>query len=459
MVFMADITKLAAEILEMVGGAENITFVAHCMTRLRFNLKDESIVDDAKVKAIDGVIDIRHSAGQYQVIVGPKVDKVYEIVAKETGIDTGKSAADEGETKGFLGKLMKLISGIMMPVLPALIACGMINAVLSILTTAGVVSAESGIYTMLYGMGNASMYFLPVLVGSSAAKFFGIDQYIGAVLGAILLYPTFVAAAGAGDALDLFGMKFTMVSYASTVFPAIVAAWFASVLYKWLRAVLPDALAFALVPFLTVAIAAPISLLVVGPVIQQASSLLATAVLAVYQLSPVLCGVILGPIFGLVMIPLGLHWALIVISINNIMTVGSDPILGLLCGSMGVVGACLAFALRSKDPGEKSLGFSCAITSLCGITEPALYGIVLEHKKIIIASMISGAISAVIPAIFNTRTFVMTSSGIFSFPGYMNPSGDMSSLIGAILCNAVGFILTFVLVYIMYRPDADVSAE
>lgn len=456
---MADITKLAAEILEMVGGAENITFVAHCMTRLRFNLKDESIVDDAKVKAIDGVIDIRHSAGQYQVIVGPKVDKVYEIVAKETGIDTGKSAADEGETKGFLGKLMKLISGIMMPVLPALIACGMINAVLSILTTAGVVSAESGIYTMLYGMGNACMYFLPVLVGSSAAKFFGIDQYIGAVLGAILIYPTFVAAAGAGDALDLFGVKFTMVSYASTVFPAIVAAWFASVLYKWLRAVLPDALAFALVPFLTVAIAAPISLLVVGPVIQQASSLLATAVLAVYQLSPVLCGVILGPIFGLVMIPLGLHWALIVISINNIMTVGSDPILGLLCGSMGVVGACLAFALRSKDPGEKSLGFSCAITSLCGITEPALYGIVLEHKKIIIASMISGAISAVISAIFNTRTFVMTSSGIFSFPGYMNPSGDMSSLIGAILCNVVGFILTFVLVYIMYRPDADVSAE
>ena len=199
MVFMADTTKLAAEILEMVGGAENVTFVAHCMTRLRFNLKDESIVDDAKVKAIDGVIDIRHSAGQYQVIVGPKVDKVYEIVAKETGVDTGKSAADEGETKGFLGKLMKLISGIMMPVLPALIACGMINAVLSILTTAGVVSAESGIYTLLYGMGNASMYFLPVLVGSSAAKFFGIDQYIGAVLGAILLYPTFVAAAGAGD--------------------------------------------------------------------------------------------------------------------------------------------------------------------------------------------------------------------------------------------------------------------
>ena len=203
---MADITKLAAEILEMVGGAENITFVAHCMTRLRFNLKDESIVDDAKVKAIDGVIDIRHSAGQYQVIVGPKVDKVYEIVAKETGIDTGKSAADEGETKGFLGKLMKLISGIMMPVLPALIACGMINAVFSILTTAGVVSAESGIYTMLYGMGNACMYFLPVLVGSSAAKFFGIDQYIGAVLGAILIYPTFVAASAAGGALDLFGV-------------------------------------------------------------------------------------------------------------------------------------------------------------------------------------------------------------------------------------------------------------
>ena len=127
----------------------------------------------------------------------------------------------------------------MMPVLPALIACGMINAVLSILTTVGVVSAESGIYTLLYGMGNACMYFLPVLVGSSAAQFFGTDRYIGAVLGAILIYPTFVAAAGAGDALDLLGIKFTMVNYSSTVFPAIVAAWFASVLNKGLRAV-PD---------------------------------------------------------------------------------------------------------------------------------------------------------------------------------------------------------------------------
>lgn len=218
-------------------------------------------------------------------------------------------------------------------------------------------------------------------------------------------------------------------------------------------------MAFALVPFLTVAVAAPVSLLVIGPVIQQASSLLATAVLAVYQFSPVLCGVILGPIFGLVMIPLGLHWALIVLSINNIMTVGSDPILGLLCCSMGVVGACLAFALRSKDPSEKSLGFSCAITGFFGITEPALYGIILEHKKIIIASMVAGAISAVIPAIFNTCTFVMTSSGIFSFPGYMDPSGDMSSLIGAILCNVVGLILNFVLVYILYRPDEEAVVE
>lgn len=147
------------------------------------------------------------------------------------------------------------------------------------------------------------MYFLPVLVGSSAAQFFGTDRYIGAVLGAILIYPTFVAAAGAGDALDLLGMKFTMVSYSSTVFPAIVAAWFASVLNKWLRAVLPDVVAFALVRS-DGCCCRPVSLLVIGPVIQQASSLLATAVLAVYQFSPVLCGVILGPIFGLVMIPL-----------------------------------------------------------------------------------------------------------------------------------------------------------
>ena len=227
--------------------------------------------------------------------MGPKVDKVYEVVAKETGIDAGDSEASEGETKGFLGKLMKLISGIMMPVLPAFIACGMINAVLSILTTAGACSRRERNIHSAVRHGKCLHVFSARLSGLSAAQFFGTDRYIGAVLGAILIYPTFVAAAGAGDALDLLGMKFTMVSYSSTVFPGvIVAAWFASVLNKWLRAVLPDVVAFALVPFLTVAVAAPVSLLVIGPVIQQASSLLATAVLAVYQFSPVLCGVILG---------------------------------------------------------------------------------------------------------------------------------------------------------------------
>ena len=380
---MADINRLADDIVQAIGGKENITFVTHCITRLRFNLKDESIVDDGAVKKIDGVIDVRHSAGQYQVIVGPKVDRVYERVLKVTGLEESKTGQEgKEEKKGIAARLMKLISGIMMPVLPALIACGMINALLSILTTSGAISSDSGVHILLYGMGNACMYFLPILVGSSAAKFFGIDQYIGAIIGAILIYPTFTAAATSGTPLDLFGTQFTIASYTSTVFPAIFASWLASVVYKFLRRILPDTVAFAIVPFATVLVCAPISLLAIGPVINQASAWLASAVLGIYSFSPVVCAVILGPIFGLIMIPLGLHWVLVVISINNIATVGSDPILGLLCCSMSVVGACLAFAVRSKDSSQKSLGYSCAITGFCGISEPALYGIILEHKEI-----------------------------------------------------------------------------
>lgn len=455
---MADTKKLASSILEAVGGKDNITFITHCMTRLRLNLKDESIVDDEEVRKIKGVVGVRRVAGQYQIIIGTSVDEVCTELITLAGL-----SQEEGTTenkKGFFAKLMKLISGIMMPVLPALIACGIVNALVPILSSAGALAPEDGMYVLLHAIGNSCMYFFPVIIGGSAARFFGMDAYIGAVVGASLIHPSLAALSTSGGSIDIAGLSIPAASYASTVFPAIVAAWFASVIYKGFKKILPEVVGYAIVPALTVLICAPISYLVIGPVVNAASDLLAQGILAIYAPNPVVCSLILNPIFGLVLIPLGLHWALVVVCINNLVTLGSDPILGLVCNGMGVVGMVLAYAYKESDPDKRSLGLSTALTAFCGITEPALYGVILPNKRMMLASVLSGTIPSIIPALFGTRAFTMAGSGIFSFPSYMNPTGDMNSLIGAVLTNAIGFVCGFIVTVALHKfmPDKGSNA-
>lgn len=449
---MADYKRLAEQILEAVGGKGNVTFVAHCITRLRFNLKDESKADDAVVEAIDGVVGVQHAAGQYQVIIGPGVDQAYDEVLALTGQAESVTVDAEAEDKPHgLAAVMKVISGVMMPVLPALTACGIVSALAVVLKTTEVLSPEDGLYTLINTIGNACLYFFPVIVAGSAAKFFGMDTWLGCVLGAVMIHPNFTAIAAAGGTIDIFGMPLSIIDYTSSVFPAIVAAAFASVLYKFFRKHLPKVVTFVLTPTLTLIIAAPLSLFIIGPIVHLLSQLLADASLAIYNLSPILCGVIFGPIFALVFIPLGLHWAFIVLSINNISTLGADPILGLMSGSMTFVGVLLAYALRCTDSNERSMALGTTFTAFFGISEPGLYGVVLQHRETIIAAAVAGAIGAIFPAVFGTCQFTMGSSGIFSFPCYVDPSGDPNSLIGAILGNVVGMVLAFIIGWILCK--------
>lgn len=454
---MAKYAELAKAVLDAVGGEENITFATHCVTRLRFNLKDESLADDEAVEKIKGVVGVKHAAGQYQVIVGTMVPDVYKELMKLIGDDKGEAGEPE-EKKTPLSMLMKLISGIMMPVLPPLIACGFVSAINTTLTYLGVISVDSSIYTLLYGIGQTCLYFFPVLIGASAAKFFGIDLFVGAVIGASMIYPTFVEAASTGQVFDIFGLHLTMGSYASTVFPAILAVAFASVIYKFVKNHLPEAISYALTPAITVLVTTPLAVFLIGPAANAVSAVLTQGILAIYNFSPILCGVVLTPLCGLVMIPFGIHWALIACAINNVATLGSDPLLGLACTSMSFVGICLGYALRSKDPDRKSLGFSAALTAIFGISEPSLYGVILPNKKVIIATIVSGFIPSIIPAVFGTHVYSMAASGIFMFPCYIGPDGDLTGFIGAVIANVLGFLLGLIATYVLYR-DPDDEAE
>lgn len=452
----------ARKIVELVGGRENVDNLVHCITRLRFSLSDRKIAEKnmEEIKKIPGVISVVNTEAQFQVVIGSTVEKMYDAVVEIMG-DNSKVAVKKTENKseeksGIMNKIMKLISGIMLPVIPAMVACGTVAALFNVLIITKSITQTEGIGMVLYGIGQTCFYFFPVLIGGSAAKYFHMDRYLGSVIGAAMIYPTFITAAGEGTSTKLFGViSLEFQNYSSTIFPTIAAVWLASVLYKSFKKIIPDMVNFVLVPTFTILISVPVSMVVIGPVINTISGLLATAILTVYNFSSVLCGIILGATWILFIVPLGLHWAFMAIFLNNIVTIGYEPIMGLLSGIMGLSGILCAVALKSKNPETRSTAIGMAVSNMFGISEPGLYGIILQHRETMLAGIIGGGISGIIPAVFHTYVFTMTgTAGIFAIPGSINPDGSMGSLIGAVLCNVVGFILCFAITYFQkFDPD------
>lgn len=362
---------------------------------------------------------------------------------------------------GISQKVMELVSGIMLPTMGALVGCGLVSALCTILTMTGLVAQDSGTYLLLHGMGQTCLYFFPILVGGSAAKYFGIDGFVGNVIGAALIYPDFVAAAQAGETTTLFGLvPLTWTNYSSTVLPAIVAVWFASVVYKALEKVVPEVARLAVVSFVTVLVTVPVSLLVIGPVMNAIGLGLSQLTLAVYNLSPLVCSVALCSVWQMFIIPLGLHWGFVAVVMNNLVTLGSDPIMGMVAAGLTLCGTLLAVGVKAKRPQTRSLAFSTALTNFFGISEPGLFGIALIHKQTIIATCVGYAASGVVTGLFGTRIYLMAGSGIFALPGYLNPSGDLSSFIGAVLANVVGLVVSFLLTMALsFDPDEGVEEK
>lgn len=468
---MADFNfkESAEEIVRLVGGKENVNGVTHCVTRVRFRLEDQSIASQNKeeVKNVPGVIQVVEAGGQFQVVIGPKVTKVYDEVVAITGhgeaaddassVKPDESSEKKEEKKG--NPVMRLASGIILPCMPALVGCGLVSALFTILQVAGLVTNDEGIGMILYGVGQTCMYFMPIIIGGSAAQFFGVSPYLGNAVGGALMYSSFIEAAAAETTTKLFGLiPVTFSNYSGTLLPAIVSVWVASVLYKFFKKVIPDIVSYAFAPLCTLAIALPLAFAVVGPVMTIVSNLLSTAVLGIYNLSPIVCGVILGGSWLLFIVPLGLHMAFITVFINNLFTIGYEPVMGLLAGIMTLSGALFAVGIRSKSPNTKQVAFSTGVTNILGVSEPGLYGIILQHKATMITCFIGGAASGVVAALCHTYVFTINGvGGIFALPQYVDPSGSMMSVIGYVISNAVGFIISFLLTMI-WKFDPDESA-
>lgn len=473
---MGKYRELAEKIVENVGGKDNINSLTHCITRLRFKLKDESKANDDVLKNMDGVVTIMHSAGQYQVVIGNHVGQVYEDVVDMTGLG-GESSAPVEASGSLFDRLIDVISGIFQPFLGALSAGGMIKGLNALLVAASVLTPESGTYVVLNAIGDAIFMFLPIAVAVAAAKKFGVNQYVGLVIGGALCYPAIQLSTltGGGDVQPLYtlfsgsmfespvymtfmGLPFVANDYTSSVIPSILIVWMASKLQRPLRKVIPEVIQNFFVPFFLLLIALPIGFLVIGPVITILTNMLATGFDSLLAFSPILFGLIVG-FFWQVLVMFGLHWSLIPIAILQLGTMGySTALTGMFGASFAQTAAVAAMYFRLKNPKEKALVVPAVISGICGVTEPAIYGLSLPKKKPFIYSMIGGAVSGAFMTAMNVRSYVMGGLGVFGIPSYINQqTGDTSGAIYSVISIVIAAVIGFALTLFFWKDDTVVA--
>lgn len=455
-----DYQKLAQEILEKVGGKSNVNSLTHCATRLRFVLNDNGKANAEDIKAIKGVVGVANSGGQFQVIIGSDVAKVYQPIKDIVG--AGENT-QESTPQRPLDKVLAIISGIFTPILPVITAAGMIKAVLSLLVVFKVVTTEDQNYQILNFIGDAGFYFLPVFLGATAAKQFKTNQYLGMLMGAILLHPTFTTMVAAfkegGDAISLFSIPFTATTYSSTVIPIILSVWFMSYVEKFADKISPKAIKFFSVPLIVALVTSVVTFSLLGPAGAIIGQWLGDFFKWLESFGGWVVPTIVG-IFSPFLVMTGTHYGLVSIGINNRMTLGYDTVAqpGMLASNVSQGGAALAIAFKTKNPDKRALASSAGITAVFGITEPALYGVTLQNRAALIGTMVSGGIVGFFLGIFNARNFSGGSPGLLTLGSYI---GDntlkyfYTALIGLILAVVISFVITFIL----YKEDAQESVK
>ena len=459
--------ELAKDILDHVGGKENVSSLAHCITRLRFKLKDESKADTAYLKKREGVVTVIQSGGQYQVVIGNHVPDVYNAVAKVGNLNTeGEVPVDEGEKGSVFNQFIDMISKIFQPILGPLAATGMLKGLAAVLVAFGV-AQTSGTYLLIQAAGDGLFNFLPIFLAFTASKRFGLTPFTGMAIAAAMLYPSLVNPADVEPLYTLFagtifespiymtflGLPVILMSYASSVVPIILATYFGSKVEKAMKKIIPDVVKLFLVPFLTLLIVVPVTILAIGPIATWAATLIGSGVSAVYNFSPAIAGAIMGG-FWQVFVMFGLHWGFIPIAINNLSTMGFDTLLQTVLGvSFAQTGVIIAIALKTREAKVRQLSIPAIISGFFGVTEPAIYGISLPMKKPFILSCIAGAVTGLLAGVFQLTGYNIGGLGLFALPAAIDPSGvNTFNFWAAVIVSLVGLVLGFVLMYFTKVP-------
>lgn len=442
---MVKYEELVNFIIKNIGGKENVISLTHCVTRLRFQLKDESKANDEVLKANDGIITVMHTAGQYQIVIGNHVGDVYETILPKLGL-SGEVVETKNKTS-IKDKFVDLVSSIFMPAIGMLCACGMIKGLNTILSFAGIYSSTSGLYTLIDAIGDSIFYFFPVIIGYTSAKKFKLTPFVGMVIGLALCYPTIN-----GADLSIVGIQMN-VSYTSTVLPVILTVAVAAPMERFLNKYIPDVVKSFLTPMIVILLSTILGYMIIGPVANTVAGWLSDGVLSLYSISPVLAGIVFGGLWQ-VFVVFGVHITFIVLAIMNLAAGHPDPILSLQAFvAFSQTAVVLAIFLKTKQKKLKSICFPAIISGVFGVTEPAIYGITLQRLPMFVISCIGGSLSGAYAAFAGLKYQQMAGMGIFEMPAMFPQNGTGAAMFQCVIASAFAIIPTFIAAYVFYRDD------
>ncbi|WDZ59157.1 beta-glucoside-specific PTS transporter subunit IIABC [Paenibacillus polymyxa] len=411
--------ELALNIVEHVGGDENIESLYNCATRLRFQLKDNNKAKTEILENLDGVLKVVQSAGQYQVVIGSDVAEVYKAIVNKNGLETNEE--DKQESKGKLSnRIFGIISGIFAPYLPAIAASGILKGLLALFTSVGWLTPESGTYAVLAAISNALFYFFPIFLAFTAAKQFGANPYVAAVIGGALLEPNFTALMS-NDATEtsFIGIPTVLMNYASSVIPVILAVWLYSYLEGFLNRILHKDIRMILTPLVALVITVPLTIMIFGPISGYLTDALGAAMTFLGEKNGIITGIIAGGLLSF--LPLfGLQWGIIPILLLNHSTYGFDTFNPMwVMGTYAQMGVALGIFIKAKERNQKSFALSTFFTGIvAGVTEPILYGIVTKYKRTFLPIIIGGAIGGALIGALQVKQYAFAFAGVLAFPTF-----------------------------------------
>lgn len=465
---------LAKAIVDQVGGKENVQSLTHCITRLRFKLKDESKAHDDVLKNMDGVVTVMKAGGQYQVVIGNHVPAVYDDVLKLVDLAHVSDAARSSEKQKPFDALIDIVSGCFQPFLGALCAAGMIKGINALFIFFKLYTATSGTYITLNAVGDAVFYFLPIFVALTASRQFKLPEFTGLALGAALVYPaiqqTALVGAGAKPLGNIFGVDyfttFAVVplianNYTSSVVPIIFIIWLASKVNRWAKKVIPELIATFFVPMIVLLVTMPLGFLIVGPIISLLTEALSQGFNTVYGISPIVFGLLVGGLWQ-VLVFFGLHWALIPMVMAQLGSQGWSNILGgQFAASFAQIAVLMGLMFKIYKKKDRQLILPSIISGIAGVTEPAIYGITLPRVKPFIISCIGAAAAGAYAGITNIKIYMLGGLGIFGLPTMISngkdgtANGAIGSVINAIISALIGMAVAFILTLLFCPKEYD----
>lgn len=454
--------QVASQILENIGGKKNINNVYHCMTRLRFNLNDIELVNAETLNNIDGVIGIQEANKEFQVIIGPGVETIYKefwalIDFPEEPIATeGKEnqySKKKFSIKAWINDILNIMSASLAPLVPLFVVLGLFNTIAVLIgpNFLNLVSENSDIYKIFYYVGQSILYFLPILVGYAASKRLNSNTLITMALACFMLYPAFIKIANGGSDFSIFGIPMTKVDYSTSVFPIILIAWCQAKVEKLLNRYIPEAIKVIVIPCLTILVMLPIGLCLLGPIGNYIGLGLGLLITNLYKYAGPLATLFAGAT-AVISGSFGITRPIFFVALSTMLANGVEyaymPI-SMAVSNWVMLGALVAFVMRVNSVKQRQLGISCLIALFFGgVSEPALYGIFLERRKILISTAIAGAISGLAVGLLHVGYYVFGPSNFLNILGFVG-GGSNSNLINGIICCTIAFVSSLVLTYLM----------